>query len=182
MNLSNGRIWPYSIAVLIILVFSFCVGTVIVTNSANIQESDLYMSDYQEIDGSANDIIEAEIAFNKKYKVKYLSDSLSIDSTVLKFIVSDSDSNQVNNAKFKVIMNRPELDIAIDLGEPKVVNGIYTFKSVALPKEGKWDILVKVYVEDLYRFYNLKADTITHEIFDGFEKLHVGSKTKKLIS
>ncbi len=181
MNLSNGRIWPYSIATLIVLVFLFCVATVIVTNSANIQYSDLYMDSYQKIDSSANDIIEAEIAFNRKFKVEYSSDSLSVDSTVLKFTVSDLDSNMVDNAKFKVIMNRPELNVAIDLGEPKVLNGLYTFKSVKLSKEGKWDILVKIDIQDLHRFYNLKADTRTQEIFYGFEKLQIGKKIKKLI-
>ncbi len=181
MNLSNGKIWPYSIASLIVLVFLFCVATVIITSQADIQYSDLYMNDYQQVNGDVNDIIEAKIAFNKKYKVEWLSDGLSVEDTVLKFIVRDLDSNPVNNAKFKVIMNRPESDIKIDLEEPVVSAGIYTFKSVKLPKEGKWDIMAKVDVDKFYRFYNLKADTRTQEVFDRFDKLQVGKKTKKLL-
>jgi hypothetical protein len=38
-------------------------------------------------------------------------------------------------------------------------NGVYSFPSIKLPVEGRWDIMAKVSVGDLQRFYNVKADT-----------------------
>ncbi|MCD6433211.1 MAG: FixH family protein [Sulfurimonas sp.] len=182
MNLSNGRIWPYSIAFLITMVFGFCVATVIVTSTADIQESDLYMEDYHQINADINDIIEAKIAFNKKYKIEFLSNSLSVENTALKFVVRDLDLNPVDGAKFEVVINGTTGNFQIDLKEPTISDGIYRFESVKLPKEGIWNILVKVKIDDLHRFYNLKADTITKEIFDKFEKIKVGKRIKKLVS
>ena len=95
--------------------------------------------------------------------------------------VHDLDTNSVDSAKFKVVINATTGDFQIDLGEPVVSNGIYRFESVKLPKEGMWNILVKVKIDDLYRFYNLKANTVTKEIFNKFEKIQVGKKTKKLL-
>ena len=180
MNFSSGRIWPYTIAFLITLVFGFCVATVIVTGTADIQESDLYMDSYHKVDYDINNIIESEIAFNKKYSIEFLSDSLTADNVKLKFLVRDSNSNTVETAKFKVVMNRPVGDIKIDLDEPVVSDGVYRFSSIKLPKEGQWNILVKVEIGDLERFYNLKADTTTQEIFTKFDKIKVGSRIKKI--
>ncbi len=181
MNFSNGRIWPYTISFLIILVFGFCVATVIVTSTVDIQESDLYMNNYHDVDKDINDIITAKIAFNKKYKVEFLSDNISVESTVFKFIMSDLDLNRVDGAEFDVIVNGITGDFKINLEKPISQNGVYLFKSIQLPKEGKWNILVKVEKNGLYRYYNLKTDTRTQEIYDTFHKLEVGKKTKKLL-
>ncbi|MFT7003463.1 MAG: hypothetical protein ACJAWW_000812 [Sulfurimonas sp.] len=182
MNFSSGRIWPYTIAFLITMVFGFCVATVIVTGTADIQESDLYMDSYHKVDGDINNIIESEIAFNKKYSIEFLSDSLSVHDTKLKFIVRDSNSNLVDTAKFKVVMNRPVGNTRIDLDQPVISNGVYKFNSIKLSNEGQWNILVNVKIGDLARFYNLKADTRTQEIFNKFDKIKVGTRIKKIVS
>ncbi|MEA1954898.1 MAG: hypothetical protein U9N02_00205 [Campylobacterota bacterium] len=181
MNLSSGRIWPYTISFLIILVFGFCVATVIVTSNADIQESDFNMDTYQEVNININEIIENKISFNQKYKVEFSSDSLSVDDTTLKFIVQDLNLKPIDNAKFNVILNRSMGDIKINLEKPTVDNGIYRFKSVKLTHEGVWNILVRVDIADNYRYYNLKVDTRTQEIFDKFKVLKVGDRVKKLL-
>lgn len=47
---------------------------------------------------------------------------------------------------------------------PTVSNGIYKFESVKLPLEGRWDIMAKVNIDNLERYYNIKADTRNREI------------------
>jgi len=160
MNLSNGRIWPYTIAILIAMVFSFCVGTVYVVSQSPIQKSDLYMTSYQDADTNANKIIENRIAFNKKYKIEFLTKKLVPESTVIKYKITDLDSKSVKNAKIKVIVTRPnENTYDIELKNPKYIDGIYIFESIKLPLEGRWDIMAKINIGDNERFYNLKADT-----------------------
>ncbi len=160
MNFSSGKIWPYTIATMIAMVFSFCVGTIYVVSQSPVQKSDLYMTSYQDADANANKLIKARIAFNKKYKIEYLTKKLDPENTVIKYKITDLNSKPIANAKIKVIVTRPnENTHDIELNNPKYENGIYLFDSIKLPLKGRWDIMAKVDVGANERFYNLKADT-----------------------
>lgn len=167
MNKNNGRIWPYAIGVSIILVFGACVATVMVANTLPVEQSDTYMMGYHEADDKANELIEAAIAFNKKYKIEYVTDGLHVDSSTIKYRVSDIDSNPINSAKIKVIVTRPNNHKHDqELHNPTVENGVYSFSAVTLAQEGRWDIMAKVSVDDVQRFYNVKADTRAKEAYE----------------
>ncbi|MDA7817204.1 FixH family protein [Sulfurimonas sp.] len=165
--MSSGRGWPYFIAGSIIMVFGFCVATVVVSQQRPVEPSDTYMMPYHDADRSANELIQAEIDFNRKYKVEYVTDGLHVDSSIIKYRLVDLNSNPVNNAKIKVIITRPNNHKHDqELINPIVSNGVYTFNSVKLPQEGRWDVMAKITVKDLQRFYNVKADTRAKEAFE----------------
>ena len=167
MNLSNGRIWPYAIGTAILLVFGFCVTTIVVTSTMPVEKSDTYMMYYQEADANANQLIEARIAFDKKYKIEYITDGISCENTVVKYKVTDINSNPVLDAKIKAIITRPNNHKNDqELINPTVENGVYTFSSVKLALKGRWDIMAKINIGDLQRFYNVKADTRAKEVFE----------------
>jgi len=166
MNFSSGKIWPYAIATAVTMVFGFCVATVVVTSKGHIQESNLYMSNYHKVDADANNIIRAKIAFDKKYTLKYITDSLGADAATIKYKVTDKNNKPVENAKFKIVLSRPDSAVNITLKKPKVKNGIYTFKTMKLPKVGVWDIIGRVDVGKLHKFYNLRADTRIKKVFE----------------
>ena len=160
MSKSNGRIWPYAIGTSIILVFGACVATIVVASKLPVEKSDTYMMGYQQADANANELIQARIAFDKKYKIKYITDKFSKESSVIKYKVTDSNSNVVNNAKLVVVVTRPNSrKFDIEIANPTVKDGIYTFSTTQLPKEGRWDIMAKANIDDLQRFYNVKVDT-----------------------
>jgi len=160
MNLNNGMIWPYAIGISIMLVFGFGITTIVVANTAPVQESDTYMMYYQKADANANKLIKDRIAFDKKYKIEYITDGLSIDNTAIKYRVTDSDSNPISNAKIKIIITRPDNhQYDKELLNPEIKNGIYSFSNIKLEKEGRWNIIAKVSVSDLQRYYSVKADT-----------------------
>lgn len=164
MNKNSGRIWPYSIAIAIILVFGACVATIVVTSKMPVENSDTYMTYYQEADKNANQYIKAEIAFNKKYKIEYITDQFSCENSVLKYRVTDLESNPVSNANIKVMVTRPNNHKHDqELVDAKFENGVYTFDSIKLPQKGRWDIIARVDVGELQRFYNIKTDTRTKE-------------------
>lgn len=160
MSKNKGIIWPISISIGIALVFMAGVATVIIANKLPVEKSDRYMMSYQDADHNANDLIKAQIAFNKKYKIAYINNGLSLEKMTLKYKITDLNSNPVNDANLKLVVTRPNNHkFDQELNNPTVENGIYTFDSVKLPKEGRWNFMVKVNVGDLYRFYNIKADT-----------------------
>ncbi len=164
--MSDGKIWPYAVAIAISLVFSFCVATVIITQKASIQKSDIYMTNYQDADARANQIIMDRLAFDNKYNIAYLTDGLSVDGSTIKYKITDKDLKPVNNAKIKVIVSRPDdSSYNMELLSPSIENGIYTFKTIKLAKKGVWEIMAKINVDKLQRFYNIKADTRVKEAF-----------------
>ncbi|EDZ63488.1 hypothetical protein SMGD1_1519 [Sulfurimonas gotlandica GD1] len=157
---NKGLIWPYAIGTSIVLVFGACVATVIITSTLPVEKSDTYMMGYHEADAKANELIEARIAFDKKYKIEYVTDGLSLDSSVVKYKVSDLNSQAVANAKIEVVVTRPNNHKHDQtLKSSNYENGVYTFPAIKLPVEGRWDIMAKVNVGDVQRFYNVKADT-----------------------
>jgi len=159
MSKSKGLIWPYSIGMAITLVFGFCVTTVVVTQKANIQESDAYMTHYQDADANVNKLIEAQIAFDKQYKIEYISNGIKTGVPV-SYKVTKLDGSSVDNAELILATSRPETnEFNKNTDNPTVINGVYSFLNLEFPKPGIWNLIVKVTIGDDYRFYNIKADT-----------------------
>ena len=167
MNKSNGKIWPYAIGISILLVFGACVGTVVIASKLPVEKSDTYMMGYHEADAKANELIEARIAFSKNYNIEYITDGISSERSVIKYRVTDINSNPVDTAKIKVVVTRPNNHKHDqELINPIVQNGVYTFNSITLPEAGRWDIMAKINVDDVQRFYNVKADTRSKDAYE----------------
>jgi len=167
LSKSSGRIWPYAIGTSIVFIFGACVATIVVATKLPVEKSDTYMMSYHEADAKANELIKARIAFDKKYKIEYVTDGLTQESSVIKYRVTDINSNPVDNAKVSVVVTRPNNHKHDQkLENPTVQNGIYTFNSIKLPEPGRWDIMAKVDVDDVNRYYNVKADTRAKEAFE----------------
>ncbi len=160
MSKSSGRIWPYAIGISILLVVGACVGTVIVTNTMPVENSDTYMMGYHEADAKANELIEAKIAFDKKYKLNFLSDSLHVEGSTLSYELKDKDGDVVNNADIITVVTRPNKHkYDQELSNPNIKDGVYSFENVKLPLEGRWDVMAKITIGENQRFYNVKMDT-----------------------
>lgn len=167
MNMSSGRIWPYAIGIAITLVFGFCVATIVVTQSAHIQESDAFMTHYQDADAKANEYIKAQIAFDKKYNIEYITEGLQKENGVIKYRLTDKNANPVNDAKIVVATSRPETsEYNQKLHNPTVKDGVYSFSGAVFPKAGVWNIIARVDTKDESRYLNIKADTRIKEAFE----------------
>mgnify|MGYP000090128824 CR=1 FL=1 len=167
MGKSNGKIWPYAIAISIFLVFIAAVATVIIANKLPVEDSDTYMMNYHEADAKANDLIQARIDFDKLYKIKFIPNGLNLKSSTVQYSIIDKDSNPVNNAKIKIIVTRPNKHkFDQEFTNVNIENGLYTFSNITLEKEGRWDIMAKVTIGDKQRFFNVKADTRAKEAYE----------------
>ena len=160
MKVNKGKIWAYSVGFSIIIVFGFCVATVIVTSNANIQETNEYMTNYQEAENNANDYIDNRIAFDKKYKIKYIYSAMKENGSDVKFQVLNLNNQSVQNAKLEILISRPEThEFDQKLSNAIYKDGVYVFSDVKFAKKGIWDIIAKVSVGKDSRFYNIKIDT-----------------------
>lgn len=167
MKFSSGKIWPYALGIAILGFFGAIVFSItFIVKEAPVQVS-ADMMNYHEADTNANQLIEAEIAFNKKYKIAYITEGLSQESSIVKYRISDLENNPVSDAIIKVIITRPDNNnYTQELMNPSVANGIYTFSSVTLAQAGRWNVMAKVDVGELTRYYNVKADTRAKEAFE----------------
>ncbi|MDQ1263246.1 MAG: hypothetical protein QG559_247 [Campylobacterota bacterium] len=162
MKSSKAKAWPYAIAISIFLIFLASVATIVIASKAPVQKSNDYMMDYHEADERANEIIKESIEFNKKYKVEFLAQDFNVKNTILKYRISDTSLVPIDNASIKVILTRPDTHKHnIELDKYEIENGVYTFSMPELPQEGRWDIIAKIKIDDLERFYNIKTDTRT---------------------
>jgi len=164
MKVNKGKVWAYSVGFSIILVFGFCVATVVVTSQAQVQETNEYMTHYQEAETNANDYINKRIAFDKKYKIKFVYSKMLESGANVKYKVVDLDNNAVKDAKLEILVSRPEThEFDQKFTNALYTNSVYIFSNVKFPKKGIWDIIVKVTVGKDSRFYNIKTDTRTSE-------------------
>ena len=156
----SGKIWPWAISLSILIIIGAAVLTVIKALENPVEESEIYMRYYQDTMKNMNDIIEAQIAFDKKYKLTFETKQISTQATVIVYKVTTINGDPIDSADIKVRITTPyDHNSDVDLVSPSIKDGVYTFKTITLPKEGRWDIMAYVKVDKFYRYYNLKADT-----------------------
>jgi nitrogen fixation protein FixH len=155
-----GTKWPIIIAVSTVIVIGFGVVTIKEAINNPVEMSNYGMQGYHSYDNDANDIINAKIAFDKKYLIAFPTSKITEKGTIIAYRVTDKEGKAVNDAKINAVLTRPDTTkLDINLSNPVVNEGQYTFSAVDLPKLGRWDILAKVSVGTDQRYYNIKADT-----------------------
>ncbi len=165
--LKSGKQWPIFIAVAIFGVVILGYWTIKETMKADLAESNLYMSYYQNVDDNINEILEANIAFDKNYVLKLAFLDLNDKNGKVIYTLHDKSGKELSDAKVELVISRPVNDAKdISLKPTKVENGKYIFENIHLPKEGRWDLLLKVQVDGKTRYLNLKADTRSKKAFE----------------
>ncbi|MBD3824316.1 MAG: FixH family protein, partial [Epsilonproteobacteria bacterium] len=109
MKSNSGKIWPYIIGLSIVGIFGACVATVIVASSSPVQGSDLYMRSYHDADANVNELINAQIEFDKKYTIEYKTEKLSMAEAVIAYRITDKLGQAIDNANLEVVVTRPDV-------------------------------------------------------------------------
>ncbi|HEX5710437.1 MAG TPA: FixH family protein [Sulfuricurvum sp.] len=157
---SAGKKWPWIIGVSIVAIIGFSIATIKVALNNPVEMSEYGMQSYHSYDDNVNEIINAQIAFDENYTIAFLTPQIMQKGTVVAYKISDKSNHAINDAKVEVVLTRPDTtDFDLNLSNPTVNEGTYTFNAVDLPKVGRWDILAKVSIGGKQRYYNLKADT-----------------------
>lgn len=157
-----GTKWPIIIALSIVGVIGACVATIKVALNNPVEMSNYGMQNYHQYDSDVNQIIAEKIAFDQNYTIEFLTPQITEKSSILEYKVSDKSGKGVNDAKVEIILTRPDIkEFDMNLSNPVVNEGKYTFSPIDLPKAGRWDIMAKISVGSVQRYYNLKADTRT---------------------
>jgi hypothetical protein len=160
-----GTKWPIIIALSIAGIIGACIWTIKVALNNPVELSNYGMQNYHDYDSNVNQIISDKIAFDHNYTIAFLTPQITEKGSTIEYKVSDKSGKAVNDAKLEVILTRPDLkEFDTNLSNPVVAEGKYTFAPIDLPKAGRWDIMAKISVGNLQRYYNIKADTRKPEI------------------
>jgi len=163
--LKSGKQWPIFVATAIMGVVGLSYWTIKETMKTDLSQSNIYMEKYQSVDENINEIIEANIAFDKKYTLELTKHELGKKDAYIEYTLHTKDGKPVNDAKMKLVLTRPISDAKdIVLRPTQIKNGTYSFENIHLPKRGRWNLLLRVNVGKNERYYNLKADTRTYKI------------------
>jgi hypothetical protein len=155
-----GTKWPIIIGLSIVGVIGACVWTIKVALNNPVEMSEYGMQNYHEYDRDVNEIIKAKISFDQKYTITLLTNQITEKGSVIEYNLTDKTGKAVNGAKIETIITRPDKNkYDINLSNPTISEGKYTFAPVDLPKAGRWDVMAKVTVGNDQRYYNIKADT-----------------------
>jgi len=156
----SGIIWPYAIVLALLGVAGMGAWTINKAIENPVEESQIYMRYYQNTMNNVNDIIKAKIAFDKKYNLTFVTDQIHKGDTTIQYKITDKSGKSVDNADITVRVTTPySHDDDINIENFKVKDGLYTFETIKIPKEGRWNIMAKVSIGDNSRYLNLKADT-----------------------
>jgi len=161
MKKNSGIIWPIGISLSLMCVVGLGAWTIVETGKEPVEESDIYMNKYQDVDNNANDFINAKIAFDKKYSIEYLGEKLNAENAKFVYKITTKDGELVNNAKIDLIATRPQTHKQdIKLSKADIKEGVYSFET-KLPGIGRWDIMASIEIGKDKRYYNLHMDTRT---------------------
>ena len=169
--IKNGKIWPIMIALSIFGVVLLSYWTLKETARADLSQSDLYMDSYQNVDENINKLINQRIAFDKNYHIEYNIVDYSPDNFTLSYTITPTSGNTLEDVTLELVFSRPINDAEdIVQKEYKQDGNKFVYAALKLPKEGRWNLALRVKVKKYTRFFNLIVDTRKHKAkpFNGF--------------
>ncbi|MFC2491862.1 MAG: 4-hydroxy-3-methylbut-2-en-1-yl diphosphate synthase [Campylobacter curvus] len=135
--------WPYGILLAIILCVAACVATIIISLNHPVQLDSFYMDRYQNVDENINEIKAAQGRFEEKFSVGFGGAEFKNLQGRFEFMIAPK-SGELSNLNAKILLTRPETnEFNKELGS-SFQGQILKTDEISLPKEGRWQILLKL--------------------------------------
>jgi len=150
--------WPLFILGLVLFAVALGVWTIKVAIDNPVELDNSFFMDYQKVDEEYYKIEQIAKEFEKKYRVELVNKKLKSGEETLIIVVEDREGNPVPNGKVEILVTRPNTSQYDQKVEAVYRDGWYEAR-VTLPLEGRWDIIAKVTVGDLYHYYKWKRST-----------------------
>jgi hypothetical protein len=142
--------WPIGIILSIFGLIALSIWTIQQANIKPVVMDDYYLESYQNVDTNINDILEKQMAFDKKYLVDIKPKAFVVgENSVEVTLLTKTDNKPVTDANITVKITKPDTD-----KYDKVFNtttskgGTYRFGPFAVEKIGRWQIMTKVITPD----------------------------------
>ncbi len=154
----NKNYWPHFIIALVVFAIGMGVWTVKTAIDNPVEIDDTYMMSYQALDKNIYKIEAMKRKFQQRYQVRLLTQKLKFPKTHIEFAILTKDGKPVPDADVVVLLTRPETNKYDIKTHAKYVNGRYVVDA-KLPLEGRWNLLLKIKIDDLVDYEKYKLST-----------------------
>ncbi len=154
----NKNYWPHFIIALVIFAIGMGVWTVKTAIDNPVEIDDTYMMSYQDLDKNIYKIEAMKRKFQQRYQVRLLTQKLKFPDAHIEFEILTKDGKPVADADVVVLLTRPETNKYDIKTHAKYINGRYAVDA-KLPLEGRWNLLLKIKIDDLVDYEKYKLST-----------------------
>ncbi len=121
-----------------------------------------YQMTYREVDKNYDKIVEGNKIFDSKYKAEVTSsDKMKLKENSVTIKIATLDGKPTMDANITALITRPDTTkLDQKLSTFKLTNGAFSSPAFDLPKEGRWQISIRVQINDAVKFVD----------FEGFAK------------
>jgi hypothetical protein len=142
--------WPIGIILSIFGLIGLSIWTIKQANIKPVVMDDYYLESYQDVDADINDILNKQIAFDKKYHIDIKPKAFVVgENSVEITLLTKTDNKPVTDANITVKITKPDTDKYDKLlNTTTSKDGIYKFGPFAVEKVGRWQIMTKVITAD----------------------------------
>ncbi|MRI83948.1 MAG: hypothetical protein C6I00_05965 [Nitratiruptor sp.] len=155
--MSERNYWPHFILALVVFAIVLGVWTIRVAMEHPVELDNSFMMSYREVDENYYQIEQAARAFDKRYRVELRNEILR-PGEPLRIVVQDHAGTPIPNAQVEILLTRPETS-KYDRRLMATFVGDHYEAQVDYPLEGRWDVVVRVRIGDLFRYFKFKRST-----------------------
>jgi nitrogen fixation protein FixH len=156
------NLWPIGILALLLLGVGLTLWTLDAAANNKVQLENSYMANYHDVDETFNDIMAKKVNFEKNFILDLEEVNLKLGENNLNVKLFSKDIIPVKNAKITALITRPhtvESDIKIETFKYSQ-DGEYESSNFKLEQKGRWEVILKVQVDDYETFEKLKFKNI----------------------
>jgi nitrogen fixation protein FixH len=156
------NLWPIGILALLLLGVGLTLWTLDAAANNKVQLENSYMANYHDVDETFNDIMAKKVKFEKNFILDLEEVNLKLGENNLNVKLFSKDITPVKNAKITALITRPhtvESDIKIETFKYSQ-DGEYESSNFKLEQKGRWEVILKVQVDDYETFEKLKFKNI----------------------
>jgi nitrogen fixation protein FixH len=156
------NLWPIGILALLLFGVGLTLWTLDAAANNKVQLENSYMANYHDVDETFNDIMAKKVNFEKNFILDLEEVNLKLGENNLNVKLFSKDITPVKNAKITALITRPhtvESDIKIETFKYSQ-DGEYESSNFKLEQKGRWEVILKVQVDDYETFEKLKFKNI----------------------
>ena len=149
--------WPHAIVGALILIVASCVVTVVLAVKNPVEMDGFYFERYQNVDENINEIEASQRRFDAKYALKFEPEFDGLNG-YFAIAVTPKNGSVAPNFTHEILLTRPATNEQNQNLNAKFDGQILKTAPVALPKKGRWQILLKISDSNDTGFYKFNFE------------------------
>lgn len=152
--------WPQGIVLMVLAVVILIIFTINFAIKSGIEMDNMYMSNYQAVDESINELVISQKKFEEEYRVSKVSERFEIGKNNFSFKVESLKGLPLSDLNASCLLSRPHTtkeDQKIDSAE--LANDTFTCKDIEIQNKGRYEVGIILKNKDFGAYYNYEINS-----------------------